>query len=61
MLIWFSSLDFVDDIPLTGGLGHKDGIKVTLYDGYFSIELWSTFCILESNQSREIQSYFSNS
>ena len=43
MLILFLSLDFVDDIPLTGGLSHRDGIKVTFYDVYFSIELWNYF------------------
>ncbi len=54
----FSSLDFVDDIhkdPLTGGDGHLDFIKAYLYDDYFSIELWSTFCIVymtEFNQEK---------
>ncbi len=55
MQIWFSSLDFVDDISL-GGDGHQDGIKAHLNDGYLSIELEFTFCILDSIQSREIQS-----
>ena len=41
---WFSSLDFVDDVPedpLTGGDVHLNGIKAHLYDDYFSIT-WPT-------------------
>ncbi len=44
---WFSSLNFVDDVPedpLTGGDGHLNGIKAYLYDDYFSNK-WSTFKI----------------
>ncbi len=38
--IWFSSLDFVDDIPkdpLTDGDGYLNSIKVYLYEDDFSI------------------------
>ena len=37
---WFSSLNFVEDVPedpLTGGDVRLNGIKELLYDGYFSI------------------------
>ena len=62
--IWLSSLHFVDDFPknpLTGGYGHIDGIKAHLYDDFISIELWSTFCIQDSIQSREIQQCWAGS
>ncbi len=52
------SLDFVYDLPrdpLTGCDVDIDGIKAHLYDDYISIELWSTFYIHNSIQSREIQ------
>ena len=52
------SLDFVYDLPrdpITGGDVGVDGIKANLYDDYISMELWSTFDIHNSIQSREIQ------
>ncbi len=54
----FLSLHFADDLPrdpLTRGNVDIDGIKAHLYDDYISIELWSTFDIHNSIQSREIQ------
>ncbi len=58
---WFSSLDFVDDLPkdpLTRGNGYIDGIKAHLYDDYISVELnyGLLFIYLHNSiQSREIQ------
>ena len=48
-------MDYLPKDPLTRGDGHIDGIKAHLYDDYISVELWSTFYIHNSIQSREIQ------
>ena len=53
------SLNFEDDLPkdpLTGGDGHIYMVKHIYIMTAISIELWSTFYIHESIQSREIQS-----